>query len=96
MRNFLNILYHSSFVSSIIMSIKSLYNYRSIILILLAPIIVMYGIIYVGLFIFSFVMWKLPATIPIPFVGNSVTDRGLLIVGVCLVLLHFIDKINER
>ena len=78
------------------MSIKTLYNYRSIILILFTPIIVVYGIIYVGLFLLSFLMWKLPATIPTPFVGNSVGDRGLLIVGIFLVFLYVIDKINER
>ncbi len=66
------------------------------VILLLSPLLVAYILGYMFLILTSFILWKIPETIPIPFVGNSMFDRVLIILGVILVFLDVIDGKNKR
>ena len=62
---------------------------------MLLPLLVVYIIIYISIIVFSFVIWEVPPLIPIPFTGNFVSvgiDRSLIIVGLCLVSVLFVEE----
>ena len=56
---------------------------------LFLPMILFYGMCYLFLFIYTFVMWKLPHNFPIPFydpILGLIGDRVMLVVGGCLII----------
>lgn len=58
---------------------------------MLLPTIFVYGIIYLFIFVFSFLRWELPDLIPIPLIGNLMLDRFLILVGLVVVIVLYID-----
>jgi len=47
---------------------------------------------YLMLFMFSFVFWKLPETLPIPFYTNLMFDRVLMILGFTIWFCVILDE----
>jgi hypothetical protein len=80
----------------IVQAINIIIRHKNVILLLLSPLLVAYILGYMFLILTSFILWKIPETIPIPFVGNSMFDRILIILGVILVFLDAIDSKNKR
>jgi len=80
----------------IVQAINIIIRHKNVILLLLSPLLVAYILGYMFLILTSFILWKIPETIPIPFVGNSMFDRVLIILGVILVFLDIIDSKNKR
>jgi hypothetical protein len=80
----------------IVQAINIIIRHKNVILLLLSPLLVAYILGYMFLILTSFILWKIPETIPIPFVGNSMFDRVLIILGVILVFLDAIDSKNKR
>lgn len=80
----------------IVQVINIIIRHKNVILLLLSPLLVAYILGYMFLILTGFVLWKIPETIPIPFVGNSMFDRVLIILGVILVFLDAIDSKNKR
>ena len=67
-----------------------------IIAIVFAPLVFVYLLFYLGLIVGSFVIWKFPDVIPIPFVGgrvHTIGDRLLVVVGF---ILLFLKVINDK
>lgn len=59
------------------------------VLTLFLPMILFYGMCYLFLFVYTFVMWKLPHNFPIPFYNpmlGLVGDRVMLVVGGYLII----------
>lgn len=62
----------------------------NIIFVILLPIIVVYAISYIFLGVMSFVFWKFPAHIPIPFyhgLAGLILDRVLIVIGFVLLFM---------
>ena len=80
----------------IVQAINIIIRHKNVILLLLSPLLVAYILGYMFLILTGFILWKIPETIPIPFVGNSMFDRVLIILGVILVFLDIIDSKSKR
>jgi len=80
----------------IVQVINIIIRHKNVILLLLSPLLVAYILGYMFLILTSFILWKIPETIPIPFVGSSMFDRVLIILGVILVFLDIIDSKSKR
>ena len=80
----------------IVQVINIIIRHKNVILLLLSPLLVAYILGYMFLILTSFILWKIPETIPIPFVGSSMFDRVLIILGVILVFLDVIDSKSKR
>jgi len=68
-----------------------------IIAIVFAPLVFVYLLFYLGLTVTSFVLWKFPDVIPIPFVGgrvHTIGDRLLVVVGFVLLFLKVVSDKN--
>lgn len=62
----------------------------NIIFVILLPMIVIYAISYIFLGVMSFVFWKFPAHIPIPFyhgLAGLILDRVLIVIGFVLLFM---------
>lgn len=68
-----------------------------IIAIVFAPLVFVYLLFYLCLIIGSFVLWKFPDVIPIPFVGgrvHTIGDRLLVVAGFVLLFLKVVSDKN--
>lgn len=68
-----------------------------IITIVFAPLVFVYLLLYLGLILTSFVLWKFPDVIPIPFVGgrvHTIGDRLLVVAGFVLLFLKVVSDKN--
>jgi len=68
-----------------------------IITIVFAPLVFVYLLLYIGLIVTSFILWKFPDVIPIPFVGgrvHTIGDRLLVVVGFVLLFLKVVSDKN--
>ena len=93
------ILYSMLPIDGLILIINSLVKLKSYLILLILPMLIIYLGFYVGLFMFSFALWKLPHDFPIPFfnpIGNIIFDRVWLIVGFILSLLSYIDDEQRK
>lgn len=81
MKYFLNIVLNSTGIGYIFGILR---KYKNTFITLVLPIILCYVVIYSVLFLASFILWKLPSHIPIPFVGDMIMDRLLILAGVVL------------
>ena len=64
---------------------------------LFLPMILIYGITYIVIFVFSFIQWEPPYAFPIPFTENLVpleVDRTLIVVGIILICVLYIEEHN--
>jgi hypothetical protein len=93
------ILYSILPIDGLILIINSLVKLKSYLILLILPMLFIYLGSYVGLFMYSFALWKLPDNFPIPFfnpIGNIIFDRVWLIVGFILSLLSYIDDEQRK
>jgi len=65
----------------IVMFFKTLFKYIKVFLMVLSPFFIFYGVCFIFIIIYSFIMWRLPSHIPLPFIGETVIDRILLLIG---------------
>ena len=68
-----------------------------IIAIVFAPLVFVYLLFYLGLIVGSFIIWKFPEVIPIPFVGgrvHTIGDRLLVVAGFILLFLKVVSDKN--
>ena len=79
----------------IVYFIKTLWKYRNIINTILIPFYTFYGIIWTLLLITTFLYWKLPTHIPLPFIGNSIPDRVLLLIGIIIGITYYLENKNK-
>ena len=71
-------------------------NFKTI-TIIFAPLVFVYLLVYLGLIVGSFVLWKFPEVIPIPFVGgrvHTIGDRLLIVAGFILLFLKVVNDKN--
>jgi hypothetical protein len=80
----------------IVMFFKILFKYIKVLNMVLLPFYVFYGFIYSILIIPSFVMWKLPLHIPLPFVGAAWVDRILLLIGLVIGLSYYMEEYKNK
>jgi hypothetical protein len=76
-----------------ILVFKNIQFYLRLLKFLIIPILIFYCMGYLMLFMFSFVFWKLPDTLPIPFYTNLMFDRVLMILGFTI---WFCMTLNEK
>jgi hypothetical protein len=76
-----------------ILVFKNIQFYLRLLKFLIIPILFFYCMGYLMLFMFSFVFWKLPDTLPIPFYTNLMFDRVLMILGFTV---WFCITLNEK
>ena len=86
-------------IEGFILVVNSFNKMKQYLLTLLIPLLIFYGVVYIGLICFSFIFWKLPLKqLPIPFIEpiiNIMVDRTLLLVGFILSLLSYIND-NQK
>jgi hypothetical protein len=80
----------------IVVFFKTLIKYCDVYNMVLVPFYVFYGFIYSLLIIASFVTWKLPLHIPLPFVGATWVDRILLLIGLVIGFGHYLGKYKNK
>ncbi len=80
----------------IVVFFKTLIKYRDVFNMVLLPFYVFYGFIYSILIIPSFVMWKLPLHIPLPFVGATWVDRILLLIGLVIGWGYYMEEYKKK
>ena len=71
-------------------------NFKTI-TIIFAPLVFVFLLVYLGLIVGSFVLWKFPEVIPIPFVGgrvHTIGDRLLIVAGFILLFLKVVNDKN--
>ena len=93
------ILYSILPIDGLKLIINSLVKLKSYLILLTLPMLFIYLGSYVGLFMFSFALLKLPGDFPIPFfnpIGDIIFDRVWLIVGFILSLLSYIDDEQRK
>ncbi len=69
------------------------------IMIILSPLIVFYGVIYLFLIVGSFIFWNLPKSIPIPFYNPLFgfgSDRFLILIGVIVFIVLKLESKNRE
>ena len=80
----------------IVMFFKTLFKYITVFNRVLVPFYIFYGFLWGILIIASFVMWKLPLHIPLPFVGAIFIDRILLLIGLILGCAYYMEEYNKK
>ncbi len=80
----------------IVMFFKILFKYIKVLNMVLVPFYVFYGFLWGILIITSFVMWKLPLHIPLPFVGATWIDRMLLLIGLISGCAYYMEEYKDK
>jgi hypothetical protein len=82
--------------SSIVVFFKTIFKYIDVFHMFLLPFYVLYGFCWGVMILISFVTWKLPLHIPMPFVGNLIVDRVLLLIGLIIAWGYYINEYKDE
>jgi hypothetical protein len=71
----------------------------SMVLIILSPIIIFYGVVYLFLIVASFIFWVFPDSIPIPFyhpLFGFGGDRFFMLIGIIVFIVLKLESKNRE
>jgi high-affinity Fe2+/Pb2+ permease len=80
----------------IVVFFKILFKYIKVLNMVIVPFYVFYGFLWGVLIIASFLMCKLPLHIPLPFVGETMVDRFLLLGGLILGIGYYLETFKKK
>lgn len=76
----------------IVIFINKMIELKTYLLMFIIPFLIFYCFIWIILCLFCFFLWRMPEHIPLPFVGDTIIDRVLLLIGIILSIMYHYDK----